>query len=663
MDRPVTRFYSMRTAPIRFSTALLTVALLAACGGGGGSSGAGAVPAPTPSPPTPVPAPPPSSCVVQLVADATVEAGKTAGASVLACGSGVMGEVSWTQQSGPAVTLLSSQSPTVSFDAAEAGVIKLRADVRLASGAVESPTVEITVAPRAAGSFVTVRADHSVRPGTDTSVRAWPTLAGGETVSRIVWTQVSGPTVEMNTTDERVLMFRAPTVASDTALKFRATMTTSTGRQDADDVLVAIERQTLAADSLFDMTARVHPYRTAARYAGVLRQCTYDVALYYTDSVRNNFCKASTLPLLQEEAGPGVIPSVAQIMGRVLVSHDFLGANFEQFLLTQDPHGDFRRMLAGTTAIVLGSHVRPSFYMSATGAIYLDANNLWLTAAQRDVVTEVPDYRLAFDDELNYSSFGRQVKDNDYARRAFPSDERMTRSVDELVSVLGRLLYHELAHAADFFTPSQRALDPSLSIWGNVVGRITAATLVSDSLSGSYPLTSVEMASLGQVLFQGTQASEQQKAYTAADVGRFFGADLANDDYAYSSTREDLAMLFEEFMMSYRHGIRYDIAFTNAYRDGTPSGQVLVAWGQRGRIAEAAIKPRIKLVLAQVAPWIDPAVVDSLPAPQMMRAGRSWDANLVLGSGTGLSGMSARRIVSEQDAAERLREDSRKPRD
>ncbi len=649
---------------LRAVSAVLLAAVLAACGGGGGNSGAAPAPAPAPPPPAPTPVnPPPASCVTQIVADSAVQTGKTAGASVLACGSGVMGEVSWTQVSGPAVTMLSSKSPTVSFDAPEPGVVRLRADVRLAGGATESATVDITVEPRAAGSFLTVRTDHSVRPGTDTSVRAWPTLAANDSLARIVWTQVSGPTVQMNTSDERVLMFRAPTVAADTALKFRATMTTSQGRVDVDDVVIAVERQSLAADSLLDMTQRVHPYRGAARYAPVLKQCTYDVALYYTDSARNNFCKASTLPLLQEEAGPGAIPTVAQVMGRVLVSHDFLGANFEQFLLTQDPHGDFRRMLAGTTAIVLGSHVRPSFYMSATGAIYLDANNLWLTAAERDVVTEVPDYRLAFDDELNFSSFGRQVRGNDYARRALPSTERLTRSVDELLTGLGRLLYHELAHAADFFTPAQRTLDPSLSIWGNVVARISGNALVSDTLSSRYPLTSVEMAALGQVLFQGATASAEQKAYSAADVGRFFGADLANDEYAYSSTREDLAMLFEEFMMVYRHGIRYDIAFTNAYREGTPSGQVVVAWGRRGRIAEAGIKPRLKLVLAQVAPWIDPAVVDTLPAAQMMRVGQSWDANLVLSTSTPTAGMSASRIVSQQEAADRLREDSRKPRD
>ena len=97
------------------------------------------------------------------------------------------------------------------------------------------------------------------------------------------------------------------------------------------------------------------------------------------------------------------------------------------------------------------------------------------------------------------------------------------------------------------------------------------------------------------------------------------------------TTREDLAMLFEEFMMSYRHGVQYDIAFTNVYKDGMTFDDVIVGWGERGRIAEAAIKPRIKLVLAGIAPWIDPAAVDSLPAPIMMRAGLSWNANLALG--------------------------------
>ncbi|MDB5917314.1 MAG: hypothetical protein JWR40_1548 [Massilia sp.] len=622
---------------LRRPGALLLTTLLAACGGGGGSGGVATAPAPTT--PTPTPTPVPTSCSVRIDADASIEAGKTAGATALAC-SGTLADVAWTQVSGPAVSLLASTSPTVSFEPGIAGSVRLRADVHLADGSAASATADIAVSAAPAGSFVTLRADHSVRPESDTSVRAWPTLAGGETVRDIVWTQVAGPTVTMDTANNRLLMFKAPKTAVDTVLKFRAVMTTSSGRQDQDEVMVGVETQAAKPNFyLFDTTERVHPYRSAGVYTGVLARCVYDIGLYYQNSVNNNFCSAATLPLLQAEAGPGAIPSVAQVMGRVLVSHDFLGANFEQFLLTQDTQGDFRRLLAGVTTIVLGSHVRPSYYTPATGAIYLDANNLWLTPGQRDVVTEVPDYRLAFADGLNYSAFGRLVRNNAYARGSFPSTQRLGRTNDDLLFDLGRLLYHELSHASDFFPTTQRTLNPAQSIYDNVTGRISARTLASDALATQYPLRSSEMKGLGQVLFHGAAATDAQKAYTSLDVGHFFGGDVATDDYAYSiyqdsNSREDLAMLFEEFMMSYRHGVQYDIAFTNVFADGMTTAQAIVGWGERGRIAEAGIKPRIKLVIARIAPWIDPAVVDSLPAPILMKVGASWDANLVL-SGPG----------------------------
>lgn len=644
------------TSISRWSGALVLAVLLAACGGGGGSS-APAAPAPVASAPT--------ACVVNIVADASVGAGKTAGATVLACGSGRLADVSWSQLSGPAATMLAAHSPTVALETAAAGTIGLRADVRLADGRSASATTDIVVGAAPAGSFITLRADHSVRPGTATSIRAWPTLAPGETVGSIVWTQLSGPTVTMNTSDQLLLMFTAPAVSADTVLKFRAAMTTSSGRQDQDEVMVGVEVQPdRPSGYLFDATERVHPYRAVSAYAGVLVRCAYDIGLYYQDSGRNNLCSSATLPLLQAEAGPGAIPSVAQVMDRVLVSHDFLGANFEQFLLTQDTHGDFRRLLAGVTAIVLGSHVRPSYYTPGTGAIYLDANNLWLTPEQRDVVTEVPDYRLAFADGLNYSTFGRLVKNNAYARRSFPANVRISRSQDELVLELGRLLYHELAHAGDYFPPAERNLDPALSIWANVVGRLNARVLASDVLAAQYPLSSVEMKGLGQVLFEGATATEVEKAYTAADVGRFFGADRASDDYAYAisgdnNSREDLAMLNEEFMMSYRHGVRYDIAFTDVYVDGMTSSQLIVGWGERGRIAEPAIKPRIKLVLQRIEPWIDPAAVDGLPAPVQMKVGASWEANLAPGAlPSAAARQSARQI---DDPAQRARDDRKTP--
>ena len=615
-------FNYVRSLPLAASMAML----LAACGGGGGSS------ASAPPPVTPVT----PSCTggIQIVADSTIAAGKTSGAAALACG-GPLTSIVWSQVSGPAVNLPAAATPTVAVETGATGTIRLRADAVLADGSAASASTDIVVGPAVSGSYLTVRVDHSLRPGTDTSVRAWPVLAGGETLSSISWTQTAGPTVAMNTTNQRLLFFKAPASTNDVALKFRATMTTSSGKVDSDDVIVSIDRQAAAPNGyIFERTARVHPYVAVGAYAGVLARCSYDVSLFYVNDSNQNLCPVNTLPLLQAEAGVSGMPTVPQIMGRVLVSHDFLGANFERFLTNEDPNGDFRHMLAGVTTIVLGSHVRPSFYTPATGAIYLDAGQLWLKPEQRDVVTEVPDYRLAFDDALNFTGVGRMVKNNDYVLNSYPSTARVDRPEGELVFILGRLMYHELGHAGDFFTPAERNLNGTLSIWRNVVDRLTAQTLPSDALAAQYPLRSPEMKGLGQVMYQGATANATQKSYTAAQVGGFFGSDVASDDYAYSingtdNSREDLAMLMEEFMMSYRHGVQYDVGYTNKFVENCTTCPLIVAWGQRGRIGQASIKPRIKLVLARVAPWIDPAVVDTLPMPIQMTPGQTWNDSLV----------------------------------
>ncbi|MDB5961105.1 MAG: hypothetical protein JWP59_2399 [Massilia sp.] len=634
--------------------AVLIAGVLAACGGGGGGGTTDSTPTPT-------------DCVIRIVADSTVAAGKTAGATVQAC-SGAMLEVSWVQESGAAVELQAARSATVAFEPAAAGTVRLRADVVLADGKTASASTEVLVSAAPAGSFITVRADHSVRAEIDTSVRAWPVLAAGESVSSIAWTQTAGPGVTMDSSDPRLLMFKSPKVSADTVLKFRAVLTTSSGRQDSDEVTVGVEVQAARPNGyLFDATERVHPYRAAGAYAGVLARCTYDIGVYYVNSGSTNFCTTAVLPLLQTEGGDGAIPTVAQVMGRVLVSHDFLGANFENFLLTQDSNGDFRRLLAGVTAIVIGSHVRPSYYTPATGAIYLDANNLWLSSLQRDVVTEVPDYRIAYSDGLNFSNLGRQIKNNAYARASYPNASRATRTTADLVNDLGSLLYHELSHASDFISPADRALNPGLSIYANVLPRITAKSLPSDALAAQYPLQSGEMKALAQVLYQGVTATDAQKAYTATDVGRLFGADRASDDYAYSTSgdansREDLAMLFEEFMMSYRHGIQFDYAYTDRVLEGQTAEQVIVRWGERGRIAEAAIKPRIKLVLQRVAPWIDVTAVDRLPAPVMMTPGVSWAGNLAISPASStfaapLAAPSSLRALAPASAVRSVKED------
>ncbi|MDB5908487.1 MAG: hypothetical protein JWP34_2601, partial [Massilia sp.] len=163
----------------------LSGVLLASCGGGGSSGAVAGTPVLATIPDAP------AGCVVRIVADTTIEAGKTAGATALAC-TGALADVSWTQVSGPTVELLAARSTTVAFEPSASGTVRLRADVQLADGSAANASADIVVSAAPSASFITIRADHAARPEMDTSVRAWPTLAGGDTLRDIVWTQLAG---------------------------------------------------------------------------------------------------------------------------------------------------------------------------------------------------------------------------------------------------------------------------------------------------------------------------------------------------------------------------------------------------------------------------------------------------------------------------------------
>jgi hypothetical protein len=338
------------------------------------------------------------------------------------------------------------------------------------------------------------------------------------------------------------------------------------------------------------------------------------------------------LPFLHQTTA-GAIPTVDQIMDRVIVSHDWMGEVFEQFIRTQATP-DMLRLLNGVTAVVIGAQVRPSFYYALTGAIYLDADNFWLTAAQRDVINEAPDFRSDFDRDLMYSGVWRYVENNQNIFLPFAATSRISRDIAYLAREAGWLMYHELAHASDFMPPSARgALNSSLSAWRNMEPRFQARQLVSDQLAGSFPLQSAQMDGLAEVKFFGATATAAQRTYTPNDVAGFFAPDLATDEYSYSTTREDLAMTFEEFMMTRNHAWRRDVAITDKIGPTTSSDILIVRWGQRGRIGETTIKPRAQIAVQGLAPWVlqvDPDAVNNLAAPIAMRAGDSWASNLIV---------------------------------
>ena len=617
---------------MRFAVILGLMSVLAGCGGGGGDS-AGPAPAPTPAPVVP---PLSAQCATNSVARLDSEPmalHQTSEIHLISCG-GVLANLRWTYSGPSPLKLLTDRAASLSVLPTLPGAHRFELSFTDAAGRSHRGNVELTAAPNSVPADLPrnllTRGDPSSWAGDRLSLRAWPQgyseaeLTGSSTR----WTRVSGPAVTIADPESARLLITAPSVASEQLLVLRATLSWPDGRTVSDDFRLLVQPVPgVAASPLFkgdNAATRTVPYLESGPQAALLARCIHNPALQSSGA---DLCTLGELPLLGQSTP---VPSIEQVMQRVLVSHDWQAEVFERFLREQDTSGDLRRMLAATTAVVIGGRIRPAFYWSATGAIYLDAAFLWLTPEQRDTVSEAPDPRSDYGRDLQYSSPWRYVLNNAFATPARPVTARATRDLAEIRVELGRLLYHELTHAGDFFPPGSHASLPS----NRRVYEAVPAQTPSQRLQQQLPFFSQELVGLGRVLFFGEASTAAQRAYSPADVAQLFSVDRVNDDYSYSlpsgSTvpREDAAMLVEEALVQLRYGVLRDFGITPRVPTGGSSADQTLVWGQRGRIGEPALRARLQLVLSEVMPWVPASELSRLAAPVLLRPGLTWGQNL-----------------------------------
>lgn len=373
----------------------------------------------------------------------------------------------------------------------------------------------------------------------------------------------------------------------------------------------------------------MRPARPGAPYAHALGPC----ARLYVRGGNNSFdpCTLEQLPLLGQAQSE---ITVEAIMGRTLVSHEWMAERFEQSLdaLPQD----LRALFGGVTAVVIGADIRPSYYWLNTGAIYLDPATLWLTIEERDTISREPDYRSDFDAELQFDTLGRYVRDGDYAWHNAPlTGPGEDRALETILAPMASLLFHELAHANDYLPPSEHAtLNPQWRV-AEAATQLQSES-VSAALAGTYPLSSMLMMDLAEVMFQGRSATEGERALMAQEVGLEFATDFATDSYAYVNGGdrelffEDTAMLFEEAMMQHHFGVMRDMAFTNR-PEGEDSycNDYVVRWGSRGRVGHEQIRPRVALVLSRLLDESDVTpYIEQLEPAERLTNNTGWCANL-----------------------------------
>lgn len=526
-------------------------------------------------------------------------------------------QIQWQQSAGADVTFLADNSKAIAFTAPSAGQYTFEVSFRVNQGELQTLSQDISVA--ANNSPLSVRLGHAVLENNKVSLRT--DLAAEIDPALLRWQQVSGPQAsfsETNLDGDLVVFFDAPTVSKDSLLVFQASAVHN-GVTYSDDVAVLVENSVAIAGNAYfeDRLARVFAYNLDSPYADSLVHCLYSNQL-------SSSCTLARLPLIAQES---TSPTIDDIMDRVLVSHQWMGQRFRTFLETSDTNNDFKNLLRATTGIVISYDVRPSFYWVATGAIYLDANYFWATADERDTVNEAPDFRSDFGKELGFVMPWRYVKDNDYATRRIGASSRVDRPTSHSLYRLASLMYHELTHANDFFPSTEWFSHQSSS---RILDAAQTSNFESDSLSIAYPLISDEMRALATVSFRGETANSQQRNFGPADIEPFFAQDQASDYYNYSSLREDYAMLFEELMMQVRYGVMRDVAITNQPQgEDIRANDYIVTWGQRGRVNDASVKPRVAYVAARVLPELDVAAqLATLPSPVLMQVGQDWIENL-----------------------------------
>ena len=370
------------------------------------------------------------------------------------------------------------------------------------------------------------------------------------------------------------------------------------------------------------------PYVANGAHAADLNPC-----LYALEGDAEG-CTMERLPFLGAEFDE---PTVDDVLSRVLVSHRWMGDNLRALLELLPT--DVRLLARSLTGIVIATDIRPAHYRPDTGAIYLDAEFFWRTAEQRAVVSQEPDYRAAFQRKLQLLLPWRFVRNN--RRFAIRQDADGARVVEDAAVYLGFLLFHELSHAADFMHVSRiDGLNPSWTPWEAALGGTTEAwrDWPSFRLEAAHPLQSELMRGLAAVSFHGEEPTAEQAALLPQDIVTEFADDGAVDYYSYASRYEDVADLHTAALMSYHFGQAQDTGITdNPSEAGAPR---IVAWGQRGRITNPTVIDRTRYVLEALYPGdVQELVgyVSDRPAPLPMRAGDSWNDNIVLEGGENFS--------------------------
>lgn len=589
---------------------------LVACGGG--KEGVSITPLPryhNPSRPDALPA------EYQFVeAPQGVTVGQTVSLSVLN-DLKTISEVAWVQTEGPELAIQQPSRKLIAFVPRQPGSYQFESHMIFSDGSAAVHTFNIE-AQSGSAEVIDIRVDRAVLMGQTVSLRAYvPDSLAGQT---IYWSNLNTPNVGFvqDAQDPALIHVTAPDIAEDSVLVFQARVKPDTAQEKGDSVVLLVEPAPVMSQDyrrLFsDRLSRTQAYLPESPYSDDLAYCVYSNERF-TDTT----CSFLKLPLLGQN---GLAPSVPEVLERVLVSHQWMGQRFAEFLALQEMNPDFMPLFRSVTAIVIADDLKSSFFDAATGALYLRPRILALTKEERSQIFEPLSTGSPWS-SLSFFTRWRYVMGEEPVLGGGDIPYRSTKSFElaDLQYEIARTLYHELAHAADFFPPAVLKGIPAWQRpWGYASERVLANKLASAQLGSERPIAKEPgytlLNTLAQAIFRdNSKLDTSLLSLSATEYAAEFDQAEGVDLYAFVDAQEDFALLYESAMMQLRYGAIREVAVFDR------SAPETVIWGEAGRIGRDTIKARARQAMSAIRPGVDAEIIlNQLSEARGLTAGEVW---------------------------------------
>jgi hypothetical protein len=275
-------------------------------------------------------------------------------------------------------------------------------------------------------------------------------------------------------------------------------------------------------------------YNSNQANAGTIKRCVLV-------NTNKDSCSFSTMPLIGFRKDQ---IEVSDILNKTLATNK---GNLETFknILNKMPKESLV-MFGSVNAVVISERINPSFYSFQSGAIYLSANYFW-KGSDVSPKSEGKDFRDDFGSMLNFSEqIDYYIKDQPLSK----SLKKNFRADEELFPFVAKVLFHELTHANDFFPRSfymTSELEESKTYNEVATYRLDNGLMLSQKIR----LASNLLERTAAILYMGEKPSQTELNMNPKYVVNEFLEGDASDLYAYTNSREDLAMLVEHNLMYY----------------------------------------------------------------------------------------------------------------